>query len=114
MTLDSVKVRIHASAPKLQECRTLLEEAAELAVIPAKCLAKVLGKARALETALGPGVQLLMRSAQSELAATVKAAHWGVTVWLFEDARNFLVLPYLGSTDTPLKPKPPPFHCTIS
>ena len=62
------------------------------AVILAKRLAKVLGKAITLETALGPVVQLLTRSAQSELAATVKAAHWGVTVWLSEDARQIFQL----------------------
>ena len=90
--VNSVDMTVSASTDKLNECRSLLKEAAAANQIAAKRLAKVLGKVLSIEIATGPVVQLLSRSAQHELAAMVEASHWGVTVVLSQEAKEALLL----------------------
>lgn len=90
--VNSLEMTVSASTSKLKECRTLLIEAVREKQIKAKRLAKVIGKVIALEIATGPVVQLLTRMAQAELAETVEAAHWQVTVILSQEARESLEL----------------------
>ena len=90
--IDSLQMIVSAPQRKIDECRSLLIEAVREAEMPAKKLAKALGKVLALEIATGPVVQLLSRVAQAELAETVEAAHWSVTVRLSGEAKEALEL----------------------
>ena len=91
-SINSINMTISASEYKISKCRTLLIEAVQEKEIGARRLAKVIGKAISLELTTGPVVQLLTRAAQAELAQTVEASHWAVTVILSQEARDSLEL----------------------
>ena len=90
--IDSTSMTVSAPDSKIQECRSLLIETVREHETKAKRLAKVIGKAISLQIATGPVVQLLTRAAQAELAETVEASLWGVTVRLSQDTRESLEL----------------------
>ena len=83
---------VKADALKLQEVDHLLRSTVGSPPYSARQLAKVLGKVIALTPALGPITMVLLRLAQSELAAFTASSSWSSLMTLSSAAADALLL----------------------
>ena len=89
--VDSTSMTLSISPQKLQDLRQALQVVTQTeGQLRAKTLAKAIGKLVAAEPALGPVVQLLSRTAQSELASSTEARGWNAWMRVSEQAKEGL------------------------
>ena len=113
--IDAENMEVRASEEKLEATRAAIKQMLQAETVTAKQAASAIGKALALELALGPVVQLQARAAQYELSERIEETEsWTSKLRLSAQARSDLdcladnirewnghVIPHL-STATPL------------